>query len=346
MSSVIKYLAARHGNAIIRTINEQILSGQNPAEAIRLATGKSYYEWYGNFIDQLTQGKIYSDIPISMLVNGKSDEFIIKTASDSVKEFISEYGQLQSKLYITTLTANAFTENSSLDILIKNPTHSEMLNVYKFTSNSLELVGQNLVSVNIPDIKNLALGGFKLLTVVTNENYSYLNDARQNITMVNRIVERKTFKAFSIDMNVMCNYKTTYTSGSTDTGTNSYSLYIQKVPCTQKGNIVSATWNGTFGGVPSKGDATFTLESDSTVTFSINLEENFTSSVKTSNASGRGVRFKSDSFYARQFYAPESVPVLQAASFKEVFSSFTKVTTGFFIDPKYAGKDLMIMLIY
>ena len=346
MSSVIKFLTIQHGNAIIRIINEKILAGQNPAEAIRLATGKSYYEWFGNFIDQFTQGKIYNDLPVATLVNGKTDEFIISASKDSVKEFTSGYGQLQSKIYITTLTADAFTENSSLDILIKDPTNSEMLNVYKFTSNSMERIGQSLVSVNVPDIKNLAQAGYKLLTVVTNQNYSYLNDAGQNITMVNRIVERKNFKKFSFDLTVMCNYKTTYSSGSTDTGTNSYSLYIQDVPCTQKGNVVTAAWNGTFGGVPSKGDATFTLEPDSTITFSINLEETFTSSVHTSSATGKGVYFKSDSFYARQFYAPQSYLVLQTASFKEVYSGFTKVSTGILQDPQYTFKDLMIMLMY
>lgn len=346
MSSVIKYLTAKHGNDIIRKISEQILAGQNPAEAIRLSTGKSYYEWYGNFIDQFTQGKLYNDLSIGMLVNLKTDEFIIRTAKDSVKEFTSEYGQLQSKIYITTLTADAFTENSSLDILIKNPTNTEMLNVYKFKSSSLELIGQNLVTVNVPEIKKLALDGYKLLTVVTNENYSNSSDNGQNLTMVTRIVERKNFKKFSFSLSVICNYKTTYNNGSTNTGSNLFTLSIADVPCTQKGNIVSSTWNGLFGGVQCKGDATFTLQPDSTVSFSINLEETFSAAVRTSSATGKGVYFKSDSFYAREFFAPESYKVLQTASFNTVYSTFTTVSTGFIFDPNYPGKKLTIYLLY
>ncbi len=346
MSSVIKYLTAKHGNDIIRKISEQILAGENPAEAIRLATGKSYYEWYGSFIDQFTQGKIYNDIPIGILVSSKTDEFIIKTAKDSVKEFTSEYGQLQSKIYITTLTADAFTENSSLDILIKNPTNTEMLSVYKFNSSSIELIGQNLATVNVQDIKKLALDGYKLMTVVTNQNYSYTSDASQNITMVTRIVERKMFKKFSFSLSVNCTYKTVYSFGGTDSGSSSFQVSIADVPCTHKGNVVSATWNGPFGGIQAKGNATFTLETDSTLTFSINHEETFTAAVITSSATGRGVYFKSDSFYAREFEAPESSKVLQTVSIKEVFSSFTKETTGFYYDPKYPGKKLTIMLRY
>jgi hypothetical protein len=189
MSSVIKYLVATYGEGIIKKIYEQIQGGQKPAEAIRLATGKLYWEWWGQLIDTNTLGKIYNDIPISGLLGNKSDAFAINAVSDSVKEYTSAYGQLQSKIAITTLNPAAVSNLSILKFQVKNPNY-EMLNVYKFNNNSIELIGQNMKLVTIPDISTIIQAGYKILTTVSNLSYDYSSTATQNITLITRLVTK------------------------------------------------------------------------------------------------------------------------------------------------------------
>ena len=189
MSSVIKYLVATYGEGIIKKIYDQIQSGQKPAEAIRLATGKFYWEWWGQFIDKNTLGKVYNDIPISGLLGNKADAFAINSVIDSVKEYTSAYGQLQSKITITTLNPSAVSNLSILKFQVKNPSY-EMLNVYKFNNNSIELIGQNMKLVTIPDINTIIQAGYKILTTVSNLSYDYSSTATQNITLITRLVTK------------------------------------------------------------------------------------------------------------------------------------------------------------
>lgn len=347
MSSVIKYLFTEVGSDMIKKMYEKILAGEKPAEAIRLATGKIYWEWWGRFIDKHTLGKLYNDIPISALVGNKTDGFTINTANDSVKEFASEYGQLQSKIYITTLNADAFTENASLNFLVKNP-NTEMLNVYKFNNNTIENIGQHLSTISIPNIKAVAQAGYKIMTVVTNQKYDYTTTATQNITLITRVKDRPVIKRCFISVAVNCNYKRTYTSGGPGTGTSAYYLSISSIPCIQKGDTVTSVWDGVIDGTPQKGSATFIFQKDKTVTFNIaNLATYPTVNASTSTLiKGAGLPYFSASSLAIEYKIAESFPVLQTAWFKEVFPTFTQETTGFYLDPKYPNKSIQLIFYY
>jgi len=344
MSAMVKYLVAQQGVGIVTKIYEKVLAGEKPAEAIRLATGKSYYEWYGQFMDQYVRGKIYSDLAISGLVGNKSDGFTITAAKDSVKSYISQYGQLQSKIYITNLNADAFSPTASLEFQIKSP-NTEMLNVYKFNNSTIENVGQHLNFVSIPNIKTIAQDGYKILTLVTNQKYDYTSDAAQNIELITRVKERKGFKSFSISMGTYCYYKMKYSNGTSNTGSKSYTLYMQGIPCTQKDNIIIASWDGTYE-YPRKGTATFTLNSNNTVDFTIEDVGDLGAAITTSSISGTAVPQSYDGVMSRTYQVADSYSVLQSASFKSVYSGFTDETTGFFNDSNSGPKSLRIDFNY
>ena len=343
MSSMIKYLVSTSGNDIVKKIYEQIQLGQKPAEAIRLATAKSYYEWYGYFIDNCTRGQIYSDIPISGLVGNKADGITIATVSDSVKQYDAQYGQLQSRIYITNLTESAFTDGSSLNYLIKSP-NTELITVYKFNSTTIEKIGQDLKYVTIPDIKNIAKAGFKIMTVVTNQKYDYTTNANQSISLIARVKAPIPFRFFSLEFSGFnLNYTRTIVKDnapySTDSGQDAYPYWLQVllVPCIQNGNVINANYNGIYDNVAHKGTATFTLNADNSVSYTITDEMQdglypVGIDLRTTSASGK-VPFSSpinDKYYGLQYFTNKSSSTaVQTYSWKRVYNSSPNVVVTY-----------------
>jgi len=98
-------------------------------------------------------------------------------------------------------------------------------------------------------------------------------------------------KSFYISLGVICNYKRAYSSGSTDKGTNSYGFTLT-LPCTQKGDTITASWNQMIDAAPHKGNAIFVIEKDKTLSFQIPDERNYSGTLTTSDA--RGSMLKTD----------------------------------------------------
>ena len=157
----------------------------------------------------------------------------------------------------------------------------------------------------------------------------------------------KNFVKFSFYFSVSCNSKTTDLNGNTTTGTNWEQISLFQIPCVQKGNIITANWNGVYQ-EQHKGSATFTLESDHTVSFTVSDLGTFSDYIQTTSATGKGALLTDDNPSFWQGYsAPESFSVLKTASFKKVFNTNWSIeNTGFYFDPIYAGQHALKITFY
>lgn len=150
-----------------------------------------------------------------------------------------------------------------------------------------------------------------------------------------KFADKPLIKQFYFGFNVRCNNKTTYSDNSTSTGINNYGLNFSSLPCVQKGDTITASWNVVIGGSLRIGNAIFVMKKDNTLTFDVTDESSWNGIVTSSAVKGSGMPQVSSSTTAIQYIVPESSVVLQSAWFKTVYSSFTTETTGFIYDPQY-----------
>lgn len=345
MSGMIKYIADHFGINSMKAIYEQIHLEESPAEAIRLGLDKYYNSWYGLMLQEYTKSAIYPDVSTGLLVGLKSGEFNVNNENDTVMKFEASYKQLASNIYTVSIKESAVTDLSTLSV-VADQQSDQMINIYKIKSATIppELVGSGSASVAVADIKILAADGYKFLVVLTNLTYNS-NNAASSLSFTARISKKQTYKTFSFDLNVMCHYTYHYESGNPSTVDGAWhSAGFIELPLTQNGNILTASWNGIYG-YPSSGNATITLNEDGTVTAEIHqLDLDLIASHQIMDCVITSLPLTSDNWSATTYYSDISYPYIQSLYWKETYSNFYIECDGFFTDPQYGNKNVMLRL--
>jgi hypothetical protein len=267
MSGVIKYIVDNYGGeSMIRKIYEYIYNGHDAADAILNAMNIQYQDWYGNMIIDYSQGKIYSDVIANILVAANTTIFTAKSMADSVTTFNGSYIPLASKIYVLNISASAVNDQTALSIAA-NMTGYQMISLYSYKAGSpLALLGQSADTVSVPGIKAMINSGYKFIAVFTNLNYYGSNNSATQLSFTAKLKSQKTYYALLLDFSVYCHIKE-YTPKDSLLffwDDNLYYFSTDSVPCTQNGNIVTASYKS-----PASGTIIVTINPDNTVSYII-----------------------------------------------------------------------------
>lgn len=121
MSVMIKYIVKNYGGSYMRSIYEKVATGSKPADAMREALGKFYWEWYGLFMANYTSGTLSSDLTLSVILGSKPQIYKFENKTDTVKSISLAFNQLETKLFKVQIDENALDDESSLGVSSNYP---------------------------------------------------------------------------------------------------------------------------------------------------------------------------------------------------------------------------------
>ncbi len=186
-------------------------------------------------------------------------------------------------------------------------------------------------------------GNFNVVLNLYDNATNKLMGTATTVAKINQLITK-----FALYFSVDCHLKITSPNGSISTGPDvAQSLNLKEIPCVQNGDVINASWDGSYSGYYHKGTATFTLKSNNTVTFTISdIYTNPGAYTQTWNATSKDIPFISDNtaFRYLTYGVPSSFSVLQTANFKTDYTiskSGIYESTGIFYDPNNLVKTLL-----
>lgn len=297
-------------------------------------------EEFVNFIKWAIEGK--SDIilipssptPTPVYPNFKSSILQAKTQKETQSSTIPHLATAFFK------ALNKTNEKQTMVAKIDSKTDQVVALAYKMNDKGSATF---IKEMNVKDSVMVELADVKEWVEIVGINKS--KDSDGTISVSYKFDEKPVIKNFFFSLNVRCNNKRTYSDGSISKFANNFGLYLSSLPCTQKGDTITASWNEIINWAPHKGNVTFVIEKNKSLTFDIADEWSYGGIVTSSTAKGSGMPQVSSSTSSIQYIVPESSVVLQSAWFKTVYSNMTDETTGFINDPQYP-QSFQIFLYY
>jgi hypothetical protein len=164
-SAVIKYVEGQHGTAAVRGTWEECANGLAPCDALKNKTA-GYTTWWGAFLDEYFQGKIYSDMgPAWASINQIKS---LATKDDTAFSFQRTYFDLSGYVFRISPEYSGYDEETSLELTVSGT--GAGLYVYKRVNNVLTLLGSSRTSLLVPGLKDLAGEAAMLYALVYNDN--------------------------------------------------------------------------------------------------------------------------------------------------------------------------------
>jgi len=269
MSAMIKYITGQYGNACISSIYDKVQNGSKAIDAVKEGLNKLYWEWYGQFIAKYTEGKIYSDMGLQMILGNDPPVVSYDTKSDTLKTVSANYQPLQTRFYKLQINGDNLEDNSKLSIKTKDP-NFEYFALYKYKGSEFSLIAQGS-TISFEGIKKVLTDGYQCLLTVTNTQYSYSSTAARDID-VQIMLQHQLYKHFWFFVIPYC--KVEDSSNSTEV----YSVFSWTVAnnseLVAKNNVYSSSW--TY----SEKDNYYDVNISHTGTFSATLNEDKTINFK------------------------------------------------------------------
>lgn len=201
MSAMIKYITGQYGNACISSIYDKVQNGSKAIDAVKEGLNKLYWEWYGQFIAKYTEGKIYSDMGLQMILGNDPPVVSYDTKSDTLKTVSANYQPLQTRFYKLQINGDNLEDNSKLSIKTKDP-NFEYFALYKYKGSEFSLIAQGS-TISFEGIKKVLSDGYQCLLTVTNTQYSYSSTAARDID-VQIMLQLQPYKYFLLRLSVYC----------------------------------------------------------------------------------------------------------------------------------------------
>lgn len=193
MSAMIKYITEQYGFTRIALIYDKIKNGSKAIDAVKEGLNKLYWEWYGQFIAKYTEGKIYDDMGLNLILGNQPPVISYDTKSDTLKTVSANYQPLQTRFYKIQINGDNLEDNSKLLIKTKDPDF-EYFSLYKYKGSEFSLIAQGS-TISFEGIKKVLSDGYQCLLTVTNTQYSYSSTAARDI-VVQIMLQHQLYKHF------------------------------------------------------------------------------------------------------------------------------------------------------
>lgn len=269
MSAMIKYITEQYGFTRIALIYDKIKNGSKAIDAVKEGLNKLYWEWYGQFIAKYTEGKIYDDMGLNLILGNQPPVVSYDTKSDTLKTVSANYQPLQTRFYKIQINGDNLEDNSKLLIKTKDPDF-EYFSLYKYKGSEFSLIAQGS-TISFEGIKKVLSDGYQCLLTVTNTQYSYSSTAARDI-VVQIMLQHQLYKHFWFFVIPYC--KVVDSSNPTEM----YSFFSWTVAnnaeLVAKNNVYSSSWK--YSRKDNYSDENFTY----TGTFSATLNEDKTINFK------------------------------------------------------------------
>lgn len=242
MSALIKYIANRFGDEKLVKVFESEQNGNTDiVSAFNSALSDPLSSYYPDFIDQYSQGYIYSDMGPASLLSGLSGTFSVNNANDTLKIFESSYPGLSAKIYKIDINYTGFDDRNSLTLKTYEGTKKL---IYKLKGSEMTLLGTAFGDYVITDLPTFQQENALILVVVVQQYYTDLTEKLEmkiNTTPPLNIISGK----FALK-NVPCLEEIYYiNTGTTTTQDVNYSYTYDDdefVPCTYVNGNYYASW--------------------------------------------------------------------------------------------------------
>ncbi len=270
MSGTIKYIIDDLGDGLLKTIYDNIYSGENPGQAIRLSMGMVYKDWYLEMIKDYSLGLIYSDVTPGLFLGGRDEKYTATLVSDTLFKLKNSYKQLASRIFLLDVSAFPADEQTVLSV-DADQQEDQMIMVYGVKSKEpLMFLGQDANSVTVAKLKSVITNGCsKFIIICTNSNYNSSNNNETELSFKIRLVTQKQFLSLTLAL-IPAVHDDEYDDQGVLISSSDASFSIgdlTKVPCTQNGNIITASFPS-----PATGTVKITLHPDHTLSYTIDYQ--------------------------------------------------------------------------
>lgn len=341
MSVMIKYIAKNFGGSYIRSIYEKVAAGSKPADAVREALGKFYWEWYGQFMANYTSGSLSSDLTLSVILGSKPQAYKFENSSDTVKAISLAFNPLETKLFKVQIDENALDDESSLGVSSNNPGY-EYYAIYKFNNSGIEKIAEG-ASPTVPNVKEGVMQGYQYLVMVTNTEYSTTSSSARTLDFKIRLSQAPVFRKFSFNLGVMSKTVYVYQSGPGDS-TIAAQWHSLDIPTTINinGNQISISWNNVdYGGELHTGTFTASLNPDQSMNYQIHDVATNSIAVTTYSSTGYNIPFTNSGWWGKE-WSGESHLYIKHFDMKQQFDTFYIAAHGVYYSPEYSIKTITI----
>lgn len=242
MSALIKYIANSYGQEKLVKVYQSEQNGNTDIiSAFNSALTDPLSAFYPDFIDQYSQGNIYSDMGPSSLLSAVAGTFSVNAASDTLKVFESTYPGLSAKIYKIDLNYSNFSDQNSL--VLKTVGGTKKL-IYRLKGADFSLLGTAFGDYTITDLPSFQQENALILVIVVHQYYTDLTEKLEvkiNTTPPLNIVSGR----FGLK-NVPCLEEIYHiNTGTTSTQNVSYSYTYdddEYMPCTYVNGNYYASW--------------------------------------------------------------------------------------------------------
>ncbi len=171
MASFIKYLTDKRGNSSLVKVYNKIYTGKNPFSAISSVLPVNIGFSWKSFLKNLFSFKLYnggSFTPPSMIATAKNkkNNFIIKTADDSIKTFKSKLTDLSATIFSIKNEYDKLSNDEELHFSCKD----WKFQLYKVNSTTSEFLASGKDSLTLKDFKKITDKGYQIAVVLYNDD--------------------------------------------------------------------------------------------------------------------------------------------------------------------------------
>lgn len=166
MSALIKYIVNQHGDPVVKTLYDNIRTGQSPVDAVKSVMG-DFSPWLAWFFQEYVSGSLYGSAEVPYMIAENHGDFRVAAASDTLETFTTHDPALSACLFRMTLEYDQITPETYAEISLEGDGPA-MLNVFKYrTSDGATLLGTGAERVTVEDLMGLKDDGYWVVILLT-----------------------------------------------------------------------------------------------------------------------------------------------------------------------------------
>jgi hypothetical protein len=206
MSAMIKYLAGRFGDQVIKAMYQEIYAGKHPVYAVSNSISEATSTWYPDFLKKYTLGEIYGDVQTANLITHTSTKkYTVSSLNKDSTNLSFSAPNLSGHFYDVRLDFPESSEENASAVFTAADCDIIM---FSFKGSDIKYENWGYGSVTVNDLMSQKKNGRHLLALVCNTNFGSPHDAKSNIPMnikINPVVNSLTLPFTHVQVKIFTN---------------------------------------------------------------------------------------------------------------------------------------------
>jgi len=195
MAALTKFVVDQLDASVLSEIYEQIALGMHSVDAVATGAGSAVSTWYEYFLENYITTPIYG-LQRATLLEHRSGQMVIASASDSSASFNHEYPDLSGKIFTISLDYPEISAEAELQVQALGGHF--VVTAFSFQEEGeYQFLGKGSYLLAIPGLRALTGTGHSILLLVTNtraEPPTYSESTDMNLTL--KILNQQNLPVF------------------------------------------------------------------------------------------------------------------------------------------------------